>query len=658
MKKFEEPINGWVGIEYLGESVWKCKCIHCGKIKNIKGTKLRAGLVKECTCVKYGEYLNKEYYNCKVIEIINNKGRLLCNCLKCNSYFETTVGQLEDGTVKMCYECEKKQFNGHKPAFNFVDMTDKVYGELTGREYLGNGMWTFECSCGKKIKARGAAVRIGNTRSCGHTRGQKRIIDLKDKEFGSIKVIKHVEGSYWKCKCHCGNEVIVHSWRLRTGTCKSCGSTVHRYIDIKGKKFGELTAKEYLGNGLWKCECSCGNVKNILGCNLRNLSTQSCGCKTNELRIETLVNRYSDICPSRARNPREIWQMNTLYNPEELAEYALECEIIQGRKPFIKDMAYELNISTATLRDYITNYGIRDLFGNIDSGSSLLEQEIFDYIASIIPIEVTAIRRYKLDCGVEFDVYLPEIKLAIEVNGDYWHSNKFKSKEYHRNKTYVALKNGIRLIHIFEHEWNNEYKQIKIKGLLNRIINGCKNKIYAKYTVIRVISSDSTKDFIEDNHISGFTNAKISLGCYYNNELVGVMTFGKPRARGNEVYEYEVIRLCFKDDTAVIGGSEKLLKYFIDKYNPKNILSYCDISKFTGEVYERLKFSCIKITEPSYVWVNYNRCETLSRYQTTHSALVKKLGDEVAGMTEDEIMREMNYNKVYDCGNAKYVWGI
>ena len=34
----------------------------------------------------------------------------------------------------------------------------------------------------------------------------------------------------------------------------------------------------------------------------------------------------------------------------------------------------------------------------------------------------------------EIDIYLPELKLGIEFNGLYWHSEKFKSKNYHFNK--------------------------------------------------------------------------------------------------------------------------------------------------------------------------------------------------------------------------------
>lgn len=49
--------------------------------------------------------------------------------------------------------------------------------------------------------------------------------------------------------------------------------------DLKNKKFGMLTAREYLGKGKWKCECECGNFTEVFTENLKSMHTTSCGCK-------------------------------------------------------------------------------------------------------------------------------------------------------------------------------------------------------------------------------------------------------------------------------------------------------------------------------------------------------------------------------------------
>jgi hypothetical protein len=130
------------------------------------------------------------------------------------------------------------------------------------------------------------------------------------------------------------------------------------------------------------------------------------------------------------------------------------------------------------------------------------------------------------------------------------------------------------------------------------------------------------------------------------------MTFSKPRF--DKEYQFEIIRSVWKSGYSVIGGSEKIFKSFItSKYNPKSILSYCNIAKFVGSSYSRLGFKLVSVTEPNYVWVKDNN--VISRYKTTKRELVEAgLGTE--NDTENAIMERLGYLKVYDCGNAKYIW--
>lgn len=59
-----------------------------------------------------------------------------------------------------------------------------------------------------------------------------------------------------------------------------------RFIDLTNQKFTRLTVIEKLrkeGNEwVWKCKCSCGNICEVKGVNLRRGKTQSCGCLKKE----------------------------------------------------------------------------------------------------------------------------------------------------------------------------------------------------------------------------------------------------------------------------------------------------------------------------------------------------------------------------------------
>lgn len=52
--------------------------------------------------------------------------------------------------------------------------------------------------------------------------------------------------------------------------------------DLTNQKFGRLTAKEYIGNGKWKCECKCGKIVNVKTNSLTSGGTKSCGCLNRE----------------------------------------------------------------------------------------------------------------------------------------------------------------------------------------------------------------------------------------------------------------------------------------------------------------------------------------------------------------------------------------
>jgi hypothetical protein len=173
----------------------------------------------------------------------------------------------------------------------------------------------------------------------------------------------------------------------------------------------------------------------------------------------------------------------------------------------------------------------------------------------------------------------------LNLIGDYWHSEKYKPSEYHLNKTLECEKIGYKLIHIFEYEWLN--KQDIIKNKLNFYLNSYKECIYARKCMVKEISVSDKNKFLNKYHIQGEDKSKIKLGLFYQDELVAVMTFGKPRFNKN--YEYELIR--YATSKHVIGGAGKLLKYFERNYKPKSIITYADRRFSQGNMYSKLGFT-------------------------------------------------------------------
>ena len=251
----------------------------------------------------------------------------------------------------------------------------------------------------------------------------------------------------------------------------------------------------------------------------------------------------------------------------------------------------------------------------------------------------------------ELDVYIPSHNLAIEFDGLYWHSELYRDKNYHLNKTLQCEKQGIRLIHIFEDEWLN--KQDIVKSRLKNILGLTKDKLYARKCEIKEISSQESRVFLDTNHLQGNVNSSIRLGLFYDNELVSLMTFGSLRkSMGQKPLDgsYELLRFCNKLDTSVIGGADRLLKYFIKTYQPKEIISYADRRWSQGGLYNKLGFEFIHDSEPNYFYIIGKTRE--HRFKYRKDVLIKEGFDK--NNTERQIMLDREIHRIYDCGTKKY----
>lgn len=98
------------------------------------------------------------------------------------------------------------------------------------------------------------------------------------------------------------------------------------------------------------------------------------------------------------------------------------------------------------------------------------------------------------------------------------------------------------------------------------------DKINARDCVVCDISHDTEYQFLDVNHSQGYTKSDLAYGLYYKNELVQIMTFGRPRFNKN--YQWEIIRDCTKKGLSVNGGTSKLWKHFIENNNVRSCICY------------------------------------------------------------------------------------
>lgn len=259
---------------------------------------------------------------------------------------------------------------------------------------------------------------------------------------------------------------------------------------------------------------------------------------------------------------------------------------------------------------------------------------------------------------LELDLYYPEKNIAIEFNGNYWHDENHKPKDYHFNKFKLCKDKNIRLVSIYESDWFN--KRDSIISLLKNIFIESK-VIYARNCTISKLDYKIKSAFINEYHFYGDSNqGTISYGLYYNDELVSVISFGKLRGQNklhNNKDHYELVRFVTKDNIRIIGGASKLFKKFISEYQPVYIICYSDNDFFTGETYNKLGFKLKSLGESiDYQWVKGTKA--LSRYGCMTNKLLEKYPKyrniNITGSIEDYVMHDLGYNKLYRCGNS--IW--
>jgi len=212
---------------------------------------------------------------------------------------------------------------------------------------------------------------------------------------------------------------------------------------------------------------------------------------------------------------------------------------------------------------------------------------------------------------------------------------------------------GSQNITLYQDEWVNKYQLIT-----NRLLANLEKQksVFARNCVVREVSSESVRQFLERNHLLGYTTCRYKYALYTKkatryineNEMVAVAMFSAPRPmvrEGATILSYEWVRYAGLAEYRVIGGMGKLLKYFIDKNSPDEIMSYADKDWSDGNVYRRLGFELHGETEPIDFYVDK---ETLKRIPAKKILRDKQYGP------QDDLSKK--YFTLRNQGNLKFYW--
>lgn len=152
------------------------------------------------------------------------------------------------------------------------------------------------------------------------------------------------------------------------------------------------------------------------------------------------------------------------------------------------------------------------------------EKDIVNFVKSIYNGLILENSK-KIITPYEIDIYIPEKKIAIEYNGTYWHSIQAgKDKNVHFIKSFLCEQLGIKLIHIYEYEWQNLSKRAVLQSILQNAISEISLQFKEQDCQIKEITKQEAQDFLNLNSLSGYIEADIHLGAFVQSELIEIMT--------------------------------------------------------------------------------------------------------------------------------------
>ena len=286
------------------------------------------------------------------------------------------------------------------------------------------------------------------------------------------------------------------------------------------------------------------------------------------------------------------------------------------------------------------------------AGTSRLEDEVCEYVTSLLPPGEEILRRNRtLLGGKEIDILIPHRKIAIEVNGLFWHSEGYHDRESHREKYNAASRLGYRLVVVWEDDWNARRNAVEsvLKGILSA------PEIRPADCSVTVVPQEDAAAFYYKWGLHGTPPQKSSaLGLTYKNDLVMCMSLLRPNQT-----DCEIVQVASAEP--VLSGLAKLLAAVIPDLvddGVERITAKIEDTSPLGDNLSQLGFLAEEIFLPDYTYINTSRAQqrlpkTILRKPSLPEENQSLVYQE--GMTERELAILNGFTRVWDYGKTRWV---
>jgi very-short-patch-repair endonuclease len=240
------------------------------------------------------------------------------------------------------------------------------------------------------------------------------------------------------------------------------------------------------------------------------------------------------------------------------------------------------------------------------------------------------------------DFYIPHKRIAIEFNGDFWHSegNRHISRLYHKERTNACAAQGIQLIHVFASEW--ETNRERIAAFLLAKLQETPIRLHARK--LRLLTDPpGAKDFFNQNHMQGAVAGTTYALVDAEGSIQAAILVGKHHRTGT----LNVLRrFATCKGVRVRGALSRLSKAAASIHG--DLLSWVDLRWATPASYVKAGWAVEEELPPDYWYWDDRQKRVISKQSRK-----KSTAQTPSGMTEWEHAKAQRLWKVYDCGKIR-----
>ncbi len=424
--------------------------------------------------------------------------------------------------------------------------------------------------------------------------------------------IKRFENNHYTSGC-CGNHKrkitnlekfgAEHNWAKNTSSRIKCsetmleryGSTTTLGSEILSAKVKKTIQENYGVDNLFQSEIIKEKIKTT---NLEKYGVEN-PQQHKSIREQSIKSYSHNI--DEINNTRKETLLKT-YGVENINQIGKNkwFEFSKQSIEFIKKSFEEKSILELMQELEVSAFPLRQLHSKIFGKTKQLrlESSLVKYLKKILPNDEILTNTRKVIAPLELDICIPSKNLSIEFNWVYWHCEKRgKDKNYHLTKTNRCIDKNIQLIHVTDREWLYEQNAVKLL-LKNTITFSCIPE--TRELVVLKISKTQAESWINKKSIIPLKDETIFYGLFDESKQVGILTLF-------ENSHYHLSHWILLPEYNILSNYSKLLKTFINEYNPEYIFSLVDKKYFNDMIYKSLQFKQSKDIEPSFDVIEYEK---------------------------------------------------